>query len=74
MCNRIKYTMLILIRKLRFCVNGFNQDCSCFHSDPKFPDLEPDQTAHLRGRLPFYEGNNIETEFKRIEAAGWRSN
>ena len=46
-----------------------NQDCPCFHSDPKFPDLEPGQTAHLHGWLSFYEGDDIEAEFKRIEAS-----
>ena len=48
-----------------------NERCPCFHSDPKFPDLGPGQTARLRGRLSFYEGTDIEAEFKRIEATGW---
>jgi hypothetical protein len=49
-----------------------NGKCPCFHSDPKFPDLEPGQTYRLRGWLSFYEGTDIEKEFKRIEATGWR--
>jgi hypothetical protein len=49
-----------------------NEKCPCFHSDPKFPDLEPGQTYRLRGWLSFYEGTDIEKEFKRIEATGWR--
>jgi len=49
-----------------------NEKCPCFHSDPKFPDLEPGQTYLLRGWLSFYEGTDIEKEFKRIEATGWR--
>lgn len=49
-----------------------NEDCPCFHSDPKFPDLEPGQKARLRGWLSFYEGRDIEAEFKRIEATSWR--
>ena len=49
-----------------------NEKCPCFHSDPKFPDLEPGQKETLRGRLSFYEGENIEPEFTRIEATGWR--
>jgi len=49
-----------------------NPDCPCFHSDPKFPDLEPGQKATLRGWLSFYEGTDIEAEFARIEATGWR--
>ena len=49
-----------------------NEKCPCFHSDPKFPDLEPGRTYLLRGWLSFYEGTDIEKEFKRIEATGWR--
>jgi len=49
-----------------------NEQCPCFHSDPKFPNLEPGQTYLLRGWLSFYEGTDIENEFKRIEATGWR--
>jgi hypothetical protein len=49
-----------------------NEKCPCFHSDPKFPDLEPGQEATLKGWLSFYEGTDIEAEFNRIEEAGWR--
>jgi len=49
-----------------------NESCPCFHSDPKFPDLEPGQAHRLRGWLSFYEGTDIEAEFKRIEETGWR--
>jgi len=49
-----------------------NEDCPCFHSDPKFPDLEMGQKHVLRGWLSFYEGQDIQAEFKRIEATGWR--
>jgi len=49
-----------------------NARCPCFHSDPKFPDLEPGETKRLRGWLSFYEGTDIEAEFKRIEETGWR--
>jgi len=51
-----------------------NEDCPCFHSDPRFPDLEPGQEHHLAGWLSFYEGDNVEAEFARIEAIGWRLN
>jgi hypothetical protein len=51
-----------------------NEQCPCFHSDPKFPDLEPGQRHRLRGWLSFYEGDDIQAEFARIEATGWRSN
>ncbi|UCG56293.1 MAG: hypothetical protein JSU70_15665 [Phycisphaerales bacterium] len=49
-----------------------NGPCPCFHSDPKFPDLEPGQIHTLHGWLSFYEGTDIEVEFKRIEETGWR--
>lgn len=49
-----------------------NANCPCFHSDPKFPDLEPGRTYRLQGWLSFYEGADIEKEFERIEATGWR--
>jgi hypothetical protein len=49
-----------------------NEQCPCFHSDPKFPDLAPGQKHRLRGWLSFYEGEDIQAEFARIEAAGWR--
>lgn len=44
-----------------------NERCPCFHSDPKFPDLQPGQSAKLHGRLSFYEGTDIETELGRIK-------
>ena len=49
-----------------------NEKCPCFHSDPKFPDLEPGQIHRLHGWLSFYEGTNIKAEFERIEATNWR--
>lgn len=49
-----------------------NENCPCFHSDPKFRDLAPGETARLRGWLSFYQGADIEAEFERIEATGWR--
>jgi len=49
-----------------------NEQCPCFHSDPKFPDLEPGQMHRLHGWLSFYEGNDIQAELARIEALGWR--
>jgi len=55
------------------CNNPWGNDkCPCFHSDPKFPDLEPGQIYRLHGWLSFYEGTDIKAEFKRIEATGWR--
>jgi len=57
------------------CSNPWGNDkCPCFHSDPKFPDLEPGQTNCLQGWLSFYEGTKIKAEFERIEATSWRKN
>jgi len=50
-----------------------NPPCPCLHSDPKFPDCAPGATQRLRGWLSFYEGTDIEGEFRRIERTGWRS-
>jgi hypothetical protein len=43
----------------------------CLHSDPKFPDCKPGETAALHGWMSFYEGNDIDAELKRIEGA-WK--
>lgn len=50
-----------------------NPPCPCLHSDPKFPDCAPGETKRLRGWLSFYEGNDIEAEFRRIEKTGWKT-
>lgn len=50
-----------------------NPPCPCLHSDPKFPDCAPAETKRLRGWLSFYEGADIQAEFKRIDATGWRT-
>lgn len=50
-----------------------NPPCPCIHSDPKFPDCDPGQTVRLRGWLSFYEGTDIEAEFRRIDQTGWRT-
>jgi hypothetical protein len=50
-----------------------NAPVPCLHSDPKFPDCPPGETRRLRGWLSFYEGTDIDGEFKRIERAGWQS-
>ena len=50
-----------------------NPPCPCLHSDPKFPDCPPGETKRLKGWLSFYEGTDIEGEFKRIETTGWRN-
>jgi hypothetical protein len=49
-----------------------NAPCPCLHSDPKFPDCPPGETARIRGWLSFYEGTDIEAELARIDSIGWR--
>lgn len=44
----------------------YNARCPCLHSDPKFPDCKPGKTVHLKGWLSFYEGDNLDSELKRI--------
>ncbi len=62
-----------IITAWEYCNNPWaNERCPCFHSDPKFPDLEPGQTHKLHGWISFYEGTDIKAEFKRIESTGWR--
>lgn len=55
------------------CVRPWgNMQCPCLHSDPQFEDCPPGETVRIRGWLSFYEGEEIETELKRIEETGWR--
>jgi hypothetical protein len=49
-----------------------NPPCPCLHSDPQFSDCAPGQTRHVFGRLSFYEGADIQGEFRRLDATGWR--
>jgi hypothetical protein len=49
-----------------------NAPVPCLHSDPKFPDCAPGETKRLRGWLSFYQGTDVEAEFRRIEQEGWR--
>jgi hypothetical protein len=44
-----------------------NPPCPCLHSDPQFPDCGPGETSRVRGWLSFYEGTDVEAEFRRIE-------
>jgi hypothetical protein len=50
-----------------------NERCPCLHSDPQFEDCPAGQTRQLRGVLSFYEGDNIQEEFARLEQTGWRN-
>jgi hypothetical protein len=49
-----------------------NELCPCMHSDPQFPDCAPGEVQRLRGWLSFYEGDDLESELRRIEETGWR--
>jgi len=49
-----------------------NDQVPCLHADPKFPDCPPGETVRLRGWLSFFEGTDIEGEFRRVERTGWR--
>ena len=49
-----------------------NPPVPCLHSDPKFPDCAPGQTQRIKGLLSFYEGPDVEAEFRRLDATGWR--
>ena len=52
--------------------NWANERCPCLHSDPKFRDCPPGGTSRLRGRLWFYEGEDLDGEIRRVEATGWK--
>ena len=49
-----------------------NAPCPCLHSDPKFPDCAPGETQRLKGWLSFYEGEDVQAEFRRIDGISWR--
>lgn len=49
-----------------------NPPVPCLHADPKFPDCEPGQTVEARGWLSFYEGEDIQGEFKRLDELKWK--
>lgn len=50
-----------------------NAPVPCLHSDPRFPDCAPGDTKRLRGWLSFYEGNDVNAEFRRLDTNGWRA-
>ena len=49
-----------------------NERCPCLHADPKFPDCPPGATVHVRGWLSFYEREDIQAEFRRLDSIGWQ--
>ena len=48
-----------------------NPPVPCLHSDPKFRDCAPGKSQIVRGRLSFYEGEDIRSEMTRIEQDPW---
>jgi hypothetical protein len=50
-----------------------NPPVPCLHSDPQIPDCPPGETRRVRGWLSFYEGSDVQAEFKRIETVWGRS-
>jgi len=50
-----------------------NVKCPCLHSDPRIPDCPPGETQRLRGWLSFYEGEDVQAEFRRIDKLAWRA-
>jgi len=49
-----------------------NDKCPCLHSDPKFADCQPGETQRVQGLLWFFEGADLDSELRRLEATGWR--
>lgn len=43
-----------------------NPPVPCMHSDPNFPDCPPGKTVTARGRIFFYEGEDIRDEIQRL--------
>jgi hypothetical protein len=37
----------------------------------RFPDCAPGETQHVSGWLSFYDGKDVEAEFRRIRATEW---
>jgi hypothetical protein len=49
-----------------------NPPVPCLHSDPKFPDCPAGESRRVHGLLTFYEGTDIDAEFRRLDGTGWR--
>lgn len=43
-----------------------NPRCPCIHSDPQVPDCNPGEDQFVEGWLSFYEGDDIDAEFRRL--------
>lgn len=44
-----------------------NPPCPCLHADPKLPDCPPGETVRARGKLWFYQGDDILGEIARAK-------
>ncbi len=47
-----------------------NPPCPCVHSDPGWPDLAPGEESVVRGRVFYWEGDDLRAEVARRAAAG----
>ncbi len=45
-----------------------NARVPCIHADPVLPDAAPGQRVEVKGRLWFYEGNDVDGEIARAQA------
>ncbi len=62
-----------MITAWEHCHNPWtNPNCPCMHSDPRLPDCPPGETVSTTGIFTFYQGTDIQHEFDRLEASGWR--
>jgi hypothetical protein len=72
-CTNAERTRWI-ITAWRNCARPWaNPPCPCMHSDPQFPDCPPGETRRLRGILAFYEGPDLGSQLRRIDASGWQN-
>jgi peptidoglycan/xylan/chitin deacetylase (PgdA/CDA1 family) len=71
-CRSVRGDRWVITAWERCAAAWANPPCPCLHSDPQFPDCAPGQTQRLRGWLSFYQGSDIQAEFRRLDAAGWK--
>lgn len=45
-----------------------NAHCPCLHADPRFPDCPAGREVRIRGLVSFFEGENIQGEFDRLDS------
>ncbi len=49
-----------------------NPPCPCVHADPVLADCPPGESRAVRGWLSFYEGDDIDTELRRLATVAFR--